>query len=96
MWMTALVGAAVQLHPWDGSGWSRALRGRTVDPALVASDGTVRAGSAASGLLRLRAGVWAEASLPPRLRGAEVFDVAEAPDGALSVANAAGVPRIAG
>ena len=88
-------GTSDGLLRWTGESWIRELRGVTVFPKMVARDGAVWAGSAASGLLRYAADTWTEIPLPSHLEGSEVFDVVEGLDGTIWIATSSGVGRIA-
>jgi ligand-binding sensor domain-containing protein len=88
------VGSSEGVFRWDGETWARMLGGRTVYPRSVSSDGTIWAGSAASGVFRYSDGEWTAVELPSSLRGAEVFDVAEGPDGSIWLATSKGAYRM--
>ena len=80
---------------WDGSAWTRSLEGTVVHLRFVAADGTIWAGSAGSGLFRGGPDGWESVPLPEHMSGAEVFDLAEAPDGSIWVATSVGAIRYA-
>jgi len=90
----AWFGTSDGAYHWDGTDWTTGLEGHTIYPKIVAMDGTVWAGSAGAGLFRWVAGQWRAVTLPDRLHGAEIFDVAEAPDGAIWLATSHGVARL--
>ena len=79
---------------WNGLEWTHDLRGLTVYPRLVATDGSIWAGSASSGVYRYWRGSWHPVSLTARFLGAEVFDLDEALDGSIWIATSAGVIRL--
>lgn len=81
------------LH-WDGTQWHRSLEGTITQLGFVTSDGTIWAGTSAQGVFRLGADGWERIDLPPEMRGAEVFDLAEESDGSVWVATSLGVARI--
>ena len=88
-------GTSDGIFEYDGSSWTRHLVGTTAYTRLVASDGTIWAGSANAGLLRFVRGAWRTVTLPARFAGSEVFDVAEGPDGSIWVATSSGLGRLA-
>ena len=79
---------------WDGTSWTHELRGRPVYPRLVASDGSIWAGSASTGAFRYADGAWAAVELPEAFAGAEVFDLDEGTDGSIWIATAVGALRL--
>lgn len=86
------LGTSGGLLRWTGSDFVVELAGVTPYPRLVASDGTVWAGSSSAGVLRHDGQGWE--SVVPELEGHEVFDVAEGPDGVIWVASALGLRRV--
>ena len=86
-------GTSIGLLRWTGTGFERELDGVTVYPRLVASDGSVWAGSAANGVFRRDAEGWTQPL--PDLAGHEVFDVAEGPSGTMWIASAVGLRAVA-
>ncbi len=89
-------GTSDGVYAWDGSSWARYLEGRTVYPRLITDDGVIWAGSADSGVYRYVGREWEAFEVPARLQGAEVFDLAQGPDGSIWLATSAGLGRIVG
>ena len=87
-------GTSDGIYAWDGSSWTHHLEGTTVYVRLVTAAGVIWAGSAGAGVFRNEEGEWEPVDLPQRLLGAEVFDLAEGPDGSIWVATSAGVGRL--
>lgn len=87
-------GTSDGVYEWNGSSWTKHLEGTTVYTRLVAADGAIWAGSANAGLFRYADGGWETITLPTRLLGSEVFDVAEGADGAIWVATSSGLGRL--
>ncbi len=79
---------------WNGTSWSRHLRGITVYPKLVTRDGVVWAGSAHAGVFRYEGGSWHGVQLPLRLARAEIFDIAEDGEGTIWLATSLGAVRL--
>lgn len=86
-------GTSEGVYQWDGVSWTRYLEDETVYPVLVSREGTIWAGSESAGILRFDGESWDPIELPPRIRGAEVFDLSQAPDGSIWVATSAGPGR---
>ena len=93
---TPWFGTSDGIFSWENGSLRRHREGRPTFPIVADARGSIWAGAPGAGLVRLRDDRWADIPLPGPLQGAEVFDLAAAPDGSIWVATAAGVARFDG
>lgn len=85
-------GTTAGLLRWTGMDFVSELEGVTPYPRLVATDGSVWAGSASHGVFRHDGTEWTKPVA--ELDGHEVFDVAEGPAGDIWIASAVGLRHL--